>query len=177
MRKLSLKTHCQYRLRNLSKTNTLDIKKLQQECETSNIRLFVPLLVHCYINHRNVDSPSQLSQELEKMKLFNPEMDENEILEYLKNTEDYESVRFVQSFRSRNLRKNNVDRKKVSLKIITMYIDEFSLSIKNIADLGQCDYRNLSFFIKKKDFNRLSKKKCDFIVHKLIEVYGPVYSK
>lgn len=67
--------------------------------------------------------------------------------------------------------------KKVSLQIITMYIDEFSLSIKNIADLGQCDYRNLSFFIKKKDFNRLSKKKCDFIVHKLIEVYGPVYSK
>ena len=112
MKKLSLKTYCRYRLRSLSKTNTLDIKKLQQECETSNIRLFVPLLVHCYINHRNVDSPSQLYQELEKMKLFNPAMDETEILKYLKNTEDYESVRFVQSFQSRNMRKNINDRKK-----------------------------------------------------------------
>lgn len=39
-------------------------------------------------------------------------MDETEILKYLKNTEDYESVRFVQSFQSRNMRKNINDRKK-----------------------------------------------------------------
>ena len=169
-----MKTYCQYRLRSLSNTNTLDIKKLQQECETSNIRLFVPLLVHCYINHRNVDSPSQLSRELEKMQLFNPAMDENEILEYLKNTEDYESVRFVQSFRSSNMRKDKTEMKNLGRRLILQYKNRYSLSYVRLAQMCGAHASNLGYFLKKKDNNRLSSKKINLLIDNLVKNYGPL---
>ena len=174
MRKLSLKTYCQYYLRKLSKDSTLSVKKLDQEMETENIRLYVPLLVYCYLKECSVPTTSRLYSELENMRSKNVGDEDEAILAYLESTQGYEHVRFVKSFRAENMRRDESRTKDVCRRIMIQYKEHFHLSYTTISKLVGCDSSNLCAFISRKDNQKLSRTKCDVLVDRLFEVYGEI---
>jgi hypothetical protein len=160
MRKLSLKTYSTYSLKRMSYVNSLNLKKLLIEYETQNSRLFVPLLCWCYLNYKKVENNTNLSYHLKNVYKQYPNINEQNMLSYLKDSNEEELQKYYHSFTSENIRRDESDSKNTYRERILRMKKEKNISSYKLCKMSNTNIGNFYAFLNKGDNNKISLKKC-----------------
>lgn len=165
MRKLSLQTYSIYELKKIDFDHSLRIMNMLYDAETDNVRLIAPLVTWLYLNNkRNIETGPKVSEILKDAFDKYPDIKEENMLSYLKNSKNNELKKFYLSFISENKRRDEDEFKNKMRNLIKSLKKNKGLSNYRICKLAKVDIGNFHSYFELNKNDRLSKEKIKTII-------------
>ena len=157
MKSLSLRTYSRYYLQ--KRYGSLKVREMAQVAETTHHRLYPALLVYAFFMDSQDDWFSgKLQYHLAKMRQDKTEKTDEAVITYMRNTEDMDLVKFCDTFRGANQRRDETDFKNTYRDALKRLKDEKRLSEYRLCKMAEANPGNFSAFMKG-DNSKLSSEK------------------
>ena len=106
MREISLKGFCRRYLIRLNMNHDFKVNQMLIDVGNNHIRLYAPLLAWCYLANKKVGKELRIYGELMILRKLYPEPNENDLIQYCKDSPNIELNKFIQSFFAYNKQKD-----------------------------------------------------------------------
>jgi hypothetical protein len=160
MKKLSLKTYSLYCIKEFRQQNTMKLENLLQECEEGNSRLTAPFLCWCYLSDKNIAESTLMKRYFDKFDSYLMKNKEQNLLMYLRLTNDLDFQKYYNSFLKENLKRDDNPEKDELREKIRVIKDKHNLTNYRICQIADINRGNFELFFSKNMNDRLSLEKC-----------------
>ncbi len=170
MKRISLKTYAKNYMYELSGDHSFKLTRFVQEAETTNHRLYAPLVVYAFLT--DMDESKFSGRTLEGLRWLQEKCTEKEdscVVDVLMNCGDEELSKFVLTFQGENMRRNQDDLKNRYRQALKKLMEQKNLTQYRLCKYAEANAGNFHRFMNMNDNSALSLKKCEMAFQKAME--------
>ena len=170
MKSLSLKTYARKYLYALSGDHSFQLVRFAADAETTNHRLYAPLVVYAYLT--GMDENKFSGRTLETLRWLReacPVGNDGEVVAFLLDCGDEELEKFALTFQGENARRDQNDLKNRYRAALEKLMVEKGLSQYRLCKYAGANPGNFHRFLNMNDNSALSLNKCEMALQKAME--------
>ena len=170
MKKISLKGFCRRYLIQLNMNNDFKVNQMLIDVGVNNIRLYAPLLAWCYLTNKKVGKDSRIYGELMLLRRLYPKPNEEDLIQYCKDSPNIEMNKFIQSFVAYNRQKDKNELKDRYRECITIWQSKLGMSTYQVFKLSNIQASNFYNWYNKNQNDKVSTKKLNYLLNAILEM-------
>ena len=172
MKKQNLKTFSKAYLKKLTQTpNQFKVNQMLKDVDTTQHRLYAPLLTWCFLTQKRVPTISSLYHELQTLKEeLSQNCTEEDLLSFYQQSNNMELIKFVEAYQNENRQRDENELKNNYRDALKKLQKQKHVSDYKMCKLANLQAANFSAFYHHHQNNRLSLQKCKTLLHALYEL-------
>ena len=170
MKSLSLKMYARNYMYDLSGDHSFHLVRFAVDAETTNHRLYAPLVVYAFLT--DMDESRFSGRTLESLRWLReacPNGDDSDVVNFLLNCEDEELAKFALTFQGENARRDQNDLKNRYRQALIKLMSQKNLTQYRLCKYAGANSGNFHRFMNMNDNSALSLKKCETAFQKAMD--------
>ena len=172
MKEISLKGFSRRYLIRLNMNHDFKVNQMLIDVGNNHIRLYAPLLAWCYLTNKNVSKESRIYRELMILRKLYPEINENNLIQYCKDSPNIELNKFIQSFFAYNKQKDKNSLKDGYRDCIKLSQSRLGLSTYQVFKLSNMQSSHFYSWYNKNQNDKASTKKLEYLLKAILKLKG-----
>ena len=172
MKKISLKGFSRIYLIRLNMNNDFRVNQMLIDVGINHIRLYAPLLAWCFLTNKKVGKDSRIYEELMILRKLYPEPNEEDLIQYCKDSSNIELNKFIQSFFAYNKQKDKNSLKDDYRDCIKLSQSRLELSTYQVFKLSNMQASNFYMWYNKNQNDKVSTKKLEYLLKAILKLEG-----